>query len=114
MNDGLEYLRKTILHKAWHRTENTEKVIDDLSCEQCYPVDTQQVLKRFYDFWKYWAVPRCIAISYTSQTLIYFQQLELCNSEFLVRDIVLKLATTLKYKSLLLNFNILVNSLQFY
>ena len=114
MNDGLEYLRKIILHKAWHRTENTEKVIDDLSCEQCYPVDTQQVSKRFHDFWKYWAVPRCTAISYTSQTLIYFQQLELCSSEFLVRDIVLKLATTLRYKSLLPNFEILVNSLQFY
>ena len=40
MNDGLEYLRKTILHKAWHRTGNTEKLIDDLSYEQCYPVDT--------------------------------------------------------------------------
>ena len=59
-------------------------------------------------------MPRCTAISYTSQTLVYFQQLESCDSEFLVRNIILKLATTLRYKSLLLNFEILVDSLQFY
>ena len=40
--------------------------------------------------------------------------MESCSSEFLVKKIVLKLATILRYKLLLPNFDILIDSLQFY
>ena len=114
MNERFEYLRKIIAHKAWHIGNNSEDPPEDLSCEECYPVDTQQVSKKFHDFWKYWAVPRCTATGYTSQTIEYFQQLEDCDTDLQVREIIRILATTIKYKSPLPNFELLLESLQFY
>ena len=113
MNKGFEYLKKVIAHSSWH-LEKTEVRTEDFLCDKCYPIDIQQVPEEFHYFWKYWAISRGVGISYTSQTILHFQQLIECNTKSRVKDLILELAFTIRFQLPLLNFNLLLESIQFY
>ena len=52
MSEEGQYLQQVITHETWHIYQQGDKP-EDLSCIDCFSVDTQQVSNEFIDFWKY-------------------------------------------------------------
>ena len=95
MSEEGQYLQQVITHETWHIYQQGDKP-EDLSCIDCFPVDTQQVSNEFIDFWKYWAQPRCIGSKFNGNTVRIFEQLRFCKDQQ-VLNLVSHLVKTIRY-----------------
>src|ERR1700722_2654621 len=112
MNREYKYLQDLIFHENWHILRNGEP-LEDLSCIECHPIEILKVSDQFCEFWKYWAIPRCIGSTFTVKTVEFFEQLRNCIEEQQVLELITQLIRSIIYPQIP-NFEQLIDSLQFY